>query len=354
MPAGPTITPEKIADFGYRAVHLTAQVSKSLVKAYYTREQQKAYFDACSDGGREALMEAQRFPEDYDGILAGAPANNWTHMLAGGLALAQGMTRNPAAYISSMKLPAIKQAALAACDAQDGLKDGILSDPEHCHFDPAVLACKGTDDNSCLTPPEVQSLRALYTGGKGEGGEILFPGLTPGDESPAWHDWVLGNAPGGASGTNYMSGFFRYMVLNDPTWNPLTADVDQTLHAGMQRAAKDVDATDPDLAKFAARGGKLIVYHGWNDPAISPWNSINYLQAVRQVMGATKADAAMKLYMLPGMEHCGGGPGPNVFGQLGSAGAAGEGTGSFGRTTILGRNRPGTRALAGRQDERLA
>ncbi len=320
--------PEKIADFGYRAVHLTAGVSKTLVKAFYTREPAKTYFDACSDGGREALMEAQRFPEDYDGILAGAPANNWTHMITSGLALAQVLARDPAAYISANKLPAIKAAALAACDAGDGLKDGIISDPESCHFDPAVLACKAAEDNTCLTPPQVQSLRALYAGGKGKDGRSLFPGLTPGDEDPAWHDWVLGNAPAGASGTNYMSGFFRYMVLSDPTWNPLTADVDQTLQAAMSHTAKDVDATDPDLSRFAARGGKLIVYHGWNDPAISPWNSVNYYRAVRSTMGDAKADTMLRLYMVPGMEHCSGGPGPNTFGQLGTP-AVEEGKGAL-------------------------
>lgn len=321
--------PEKIADFGYRAVHLTALLSKAVVKTYYAKPQEKAYFDACSDGGREALMEAQRFPEDYDGILAGAPANNWVHMLTNGLALAQSTSRDPAAYISAMKLPAITKATLQACDAQDGLRDGIVSDPEHCRFDPAVLQCTAAESNSCLTAPQVQSLRAFYSGGKNREGKIIFPGLLPGDENPTWHDWVLGNAPNGASGSNYMAGYFRYMVLSDPTWNPLTADVDATLQAAMKISAKDVDATDPDLSRFVSHGGKLILYHGWNDPAISPWNTVHYFTEVRRTMGSAKADDAVRLYMVPGMEHCIGGPGPNAFGQLGFAGAEGEGTGAL-------------------------
>ena len=321
--------PEKIADFGYRAVHLTALLSKAVVKAFYARPQEKAYFDACSDGGREALMEAQRFPEDYDGILAGAPANNWTHMLANGLALTQATSRNPASYISSMKLPAITAAALNACDVQDGVKDGIISDPEHCRFDPAVLQCKTTEDNSCLTSPQVRSLRMIYSGSKDSKGAAIFPGLMPGDENPTWHDWVLGNAPAGASGANYMSGYFRYMVLNDPTWNPLTADVDAALQRAIDRTASDIDAVNPDLSRFAQHGGKLIIYHGWNDPAISPINSIQYLAKVQKAMGPEKADQAVRLYMVPGMEHCAGGPGPNIIGQLGFAGAAGEGTGAL-------------------------
>ncbi len=317
---------EKITDFGYRAVHLTALRSKDIVKAFYSHPQTKAYFDSCSDGGREALMEAQRFPEDYDGILAGAPANNWAHMLTGGLAGVQAMTRDPAAYISSMKLPAINKASLAACDAKDGLEDGIVSDPAHCHFDPGALLCKGAEDISCLTAPQVASLRAIYLGGKNAKGAIIFPGLVAGAENPVWHDWLLGNAPGGS---NYVTGFFRYMVYRDPLWQPLTSNLDESLQLAIDRTSKDIDSTDPDLGRFAAHGGKLILYHGWNDPAISPWNTINYYTSVQKTMGEKRADTFVRLYMAPGMEHCASGPGPNVFGQLGLPAAGGDGTGAM-------------------------
>ena len=321
--------PEKIADFGYRAVHLTALRSKDLLKAFYGKPQTTAYFDACSDGGREALIEAQRFPEDYDGILAGAPANNWAHMVTGGLGLLQATSRDPAAYISSLKLPAINRASLAACDAEDGVKDGIVSDPAHCNFDPAVLLCKQTEDINCLTAPQVASLKMLYEGGKDAEGALIFPGLLPGDENPVWHDWVLGNAAGGASGANYMTGYFRYMVINDPVWQPLTADIGKSLQMAMERASKDIDSTNPDLGRFAAHGGKLILYHGWNDPAISPWNTIQYYRQVSAKMGEEKTGATVRLYMVPGMEHCVNGPGPNMFGQLSLPGANGAGSGAL-------------------------
>src|ERR1700691_1720406 len=154
--------PEKIKDFGWRAVHLTTERAKDVVKAYYGKSADKAYFDSCSDGGREALMEAERFPEDYDGILAGAPANAWTHLMSTGVSVAQSTIGNPRAYISSLKLPAVQRASLAACDASDGVKDGFLNDPATCHFDPAVLLCKGEDSLDCLTQPQVKSLKAYY------------------------------------------------------------------------------------------------------------------------------------------------------------------------------------------------
>ena len=155
----------RFADFGWRAVHLTAERAKDVVKAYYGKTAEKAYFDSCSDGGREALMEAERFPEDYDGILAGAPANAWSHMLSSGVSVAQSTIGDPRGYISSLKLPAIERAALAACDASDGVKDGFLSDPAKCRFDPAVLLCKGGDSIDCLTQPQVDSLKSFYAGG---------------------------------------------------------------------------------------------------------------------------------------------------------------------------------------------
>src|ERR1700678_2132821 len=168
--------PEKISDFGWRAVHLTAERAKDVVKAYYGKTASKAYFDSCSDGGREALMEAQRFPEDYDGILAGAPANNWTHLFASGVDVAQTIMGDPRAYISSMKLPAIERAALAACDSLDGVKDGIIGNPAKCHVDPSVLLCKAGDSVECLTQPQVNSLKKLYAGGVDGHGRSIMPG----------------------------------------------------------------------------------------------------------------------------------------------------------------------------------
>ena len=184
--------PEKIKDFGWRAVHLTTERAKDVIKAYYGKTATKAYFDSCSDGGREALMEAQRFPEDYDGILAGAPANNWTRLLSSGIDVTQATTGNPRAYISTMKLPAIERAALAACDTLDGVKDGIISNPAKCHFAPAVLLCKAADSLDCLTEPQVNSLKKFYAGGVDGEGKSIFPGYSMGDESGAWAPGSLG------------------------------------------------------------------------------------------------------------------------------------------------------------------
>jgi hypothetical protein len=152
--------PEKVIDFGYRALHLTTANAKSLIEAFYSRLPRRSYFDSCSDGGREALMEAQRFPADFDGILAGAPANNWTHMLAAGVDVGKAIYGDPAGYIPGIKFPAISAAVLAACDARDGVKDGILNDPTRCHFDPSVMLCKGEETRSCLTAPQVASLKS--------------------------------------------------------------------------------------------------------------------------------------------------------------------------------------------------
>jgi feruloyl esterase len=318
--------PEKIADFGYRALHLTTDRAKTITKAYYGSSPSKSYFDSCSDGGREALMEAQRFPEDYDGILAGAPANNWTHMLSAGIDVQHAVLADPAGYISSMKLPAITAAVLAACDSADGLKDGILNDPRQCHFDPAAIQCKSEDALNCLTAPQVAALRKIYSGGQDSHGTLIFPGLMPGDEAGTWKSWVTGSAPGGS---NYIQNYFRYMVYDDPTWNGLTASVDQAIAAADTRTAQQINSTDPDLGRFKARGGKLILYHGWNDPAISPLNTIAYYKSVQSAAGEEQASTFVSLYMVPGMGHCVGGPGPSAFGQFGIPSAKGETYGIF-------------------------
>jgi tannase/feruloyl esterase len=318
--------PEKVNDFGYRALHETIENAKMLMQAFYSRPMQHAYFDSCSDGGREALMEAQRFPEDFDGILAGAPANLWTHLIAAGVDVLKGTYgANPAGYISSMKIPAINVAALSACDAQDGVKDGIINDPLRCHFDPSPLLCKGDDSPSCLTTPQIASLKKFYAGGRTSHGEQIFPGLMPGAEDGpnGWLPWVIGNGPGKSSGAVYVENYFRYMVFDDPAWNPLTANVDIAERTADEKTARALNATDPDLQRFRARGGKLILYHGWNDPAISPLNTINYYKSVVAAMGTQNAESVVRLYMVPGMQHCFPGPGPNSFGQLGRTTAKG-------------------------------
>jgi Tannase and feruloyl esterase len=313
--------PEKVADFGYRALHATTQNAKSLIQAFYTRLPEHSYFDSCSNGGREGLMEAQRFPEDFDGILAGAPANAWTDLMANGIDVAQALYgRNPAGYISSTKTPALQAAALAACDGQDAVEDGVISDPLQCHFDPSVLLCQGDDSPSCLTAPQMASAKRIYAGGVNAQGKQVYPGLMPGAEDGpnSWAAWITGTAPGQGAGAIIVENYFRYMVYEDAKWNPLTAKVELIQREANEKTARTLNATDPDLRRFQARGGKLILYHGWNDSAISPLYTVNYYESVIATMGAQTAESFLRLYMVPGMLHCSGGPGANSFGQTGN------------------------------------
>jgi feruloyl esterase len=309
--------PEKITDFGNRALHLTTVNAKALIKDFYSKPLAHSYFSSCSDGGREALMEAQRFPDDFNGILAGAPANDWTHLLTAGIAGAQALI-SPTGYISSLKLSTIHKAVLAACDAQDGVKDGIINDPTRCHFDPSVLLCKGPESITCLTQPQIHSLKTLYTGAKDSRGNLVFPGFMPGSED-GWGQWVIGFAPGGSFMSAYVENYFRYMVFDDPHWNVLTASIDDSLQHARKKTAEPLNANNSDLKPFQSRGGKLILYHGWNDQAISPLSTIHYYQNVQKTMGSSVTSQFIRLYMVPGMQHCGGGPGPNTFGQFGPA-----------------------------------
>lgn len=311
--------PEKVIDFGYRAIHEMTQIAKTLIKAFYGNPAQHAYFASCSNGGRQALMEAQRFPADYDGILAGAPANYWTHLLTTALANAQATTLDPASYIPSSKLPALAHAVNAACDAQDGVTDGVLNDPRQCKFDPASLLCKASDSNECLTAPQITALKALYEGPHDAKGALIFPGYLPGgEEGPGgWAAWITGQEPGKSLLFAFGGGYFSNMVYEKADWNYRNTKVDDGVKAAEEKTAKILNATDPNLATFKSRGGKLILYHGWNDAAISALNSINYYRAVESKMGQRETDSFSRLYMVPGMQHCGGGPGANSFGQLG-------------------------------------
>jgi feruloyl esterase len=308
--------PEKIADFGYRAIHETADRAKAVIFAFYGEAPKRSYFNSCSNGGRQALMEAERYPADYDGIAAGAPANYWTHLLTTAIFNLQAISA-PGSAISAAKLPAIEGAALAACDTLDGVKDGVIENPAQCHFDPGVLLCKGPETDACLTAPQIAAVRKIYGGAKTSKGEAILPGFAPGGEAEpgGWADWITG-AQGKPSlqfafGTN----FFKYMVYNDAAWDFKTSTADRNVKLADEKMASALNATDPDLKKFESRGGKLILYHGWSDAAIPPRNTVDYYQSVVKKMGAKDAATFVRLFMVPGWEHCGGGAGPNVFGQ---------------------------------------
>jgi feruloyl esterase len=313
--------PEKVTDFGYRAVHETAVTARAIIAAFYGDNPRRAYFSSCSNGGRQALMEAQRYPADYDGIIAGAPANFWTHLLTEAIWDFTTET-DPATRVSAAKLPAIEAAMLAACDAGDGVADGVIENPAACRFDPAVLRCKDAETDACLTAPQVTGLTKLLSGPQSSAGTTVFPGHQPGGAigGGGWSTWVTGGSSAAPSiGARFGLGFFTNMVFERADWDAHTFVVDRDMKAADDKLAATLNSTDPDLSRFAQRGGKLILYHGWSDPAISAVNSIDYFHSVLAKMGAQSAAGFMRLFMVPGMQHCSGGPGPDVFGQGGAA-----------------------------------
>jgi len=309
---------EKVADFGYRAIHETVVTGKALAKAYYGSGSKHAYFNSCSNGGRQALMEAQRFPEDYDGIIAGAPANYWTHLVTNAMWVVQSTMGDAASFIPAAKLPVIEAAALAACDANDGVKDGVIDSPDQCRFQPASMECKDADSDSCLSPAQVKALENILGGIPAPKGQKTFPGYVVGGMPGAngWGGWITGGAPGQSLAFAFGTNFFKYMIFENAQWDWHTFQPLRDIKAADDKAEQVLNATDPDLSRFQARGGKLILYHGWSDAAISPLNAIDYYRSVQAKMG-TKADGFVRLFMVPGMQHCGGGPGPSVFGQNG-------------------------------------
>jgi len=310
--------PEKIADFGYRGIHEMTRIAKLVLPQFYGSAPNHAYFAACSDGGREALMEAQRYPDDYDGILAGAPANNWTDLLSLAAFDTQTLTATPAAFIPQVKIGPIAAAVNAACDKLDGVADGILNDPRQCHFDPASIECKdGEDRDTCLTSAQVATLKTLYAGLHDANGKQIFPGYLPGSEGGfnGWGSWITGPAPERSAMAAFGKGYFSDMVYDNKDWSFKSFKLATDLQTAKDKTAAALDATNPDLSAFHKHGGKLILYHGWNDPAIPALSTVNYYEQVIAKMGRDHADSFVRLYMLPGMQHCGGGPGPDMFGQ---------------------------------------
>ncbi|MGH9453036.1 MAG: tannase/feruloyl esterase family alpha/beta hydrolase, partial [Terriglobia bacterium] len=223
---------------------------------------------------------------------------------------------DPASYIPASKLPAISAAVVAACDKQDGVADGILNDPRQCRFDPAKLLCRGADANSCLTAPQVTALQKIYTGPRNSKGEPILPGYSPGGElgPNGWEGWITGSAPGKSLQFAFGTQFFSNMVYNNPTWDFRTFKLDAALKLVDKKLAPILNATNPNLSAFKAHGGRLILYHGWNDAAIPPLNTINYYQSVVRTMGRSETQDFVRLFMVPGMQHCGLGPGPSSFG----------------------------------------
>jgi len=296
---------EKLIDFGFRAVHEMTVVSKSLIELHYGRAARLAYWNSCSNGGRQGLMEAQRYPDDYDGIVAGAPAANWTGRALQSLWVAQIMHRDEAVYIPAGKYPLIHEAALGECDGLDGVVDGVIEDPRQCRFDPRQLQCTEGDGPTCLTPAQAQAARAVYSPAINPSTQREFyPGLAAGSEL----GWATYGGPRPFSiGNDYARFVFGIRDWDFRTFNVATAVEDaERIDGGT------TNALNPDLSGFFAHGGKLIQYHGWSDPQIPPLHSIKYYERVLAALG-DKVTSSYRLFMAPGMRHCGGGPGPNEF-----------------------------------------
>jgi feruloyl esterase len=304
--------PEKLTDFAYRAVHEMTVTSKAIIQNFYGSAPRYSYWNGCSTGGRQGLKEAQKFPADFDGIVAGAPANYQTHLHVWSIWVAQEMNKTPDSYLPPEKLAVLHKAVIAACDANDGVKDGLLNDPTKCHFDPKILECKGEDLPNCLKPDQVAAVQAIYAGPKSSNGKAVFPTFEPGSEL----GWSI---LGGKQAASVATDSFAYVVYKNPQWDWKTMNLDSDV-AQIDKAYETlINATDPNMKAFFAHKGKLLMYHGWSDQLIAPLNSIDYYsKVVNNLGGQAKASDDVRLFMVPGMGHCGGGEGPNTFDQVGA------------------------------------
>ena len=305
--------PEKVIDFGYRAVHEMTAKAKTVIDAFYGKAPALSIWNGCSQGGRQGVAAAVRYPADFDAVIAGAPAVNYMHLHAGRMAINRAVNATPAAVIPPAKYAVIHQAVVAACDGNDGVADGVIENPGACTFDPKVLQCSAQDDGRCLTPPQVASAQLMYAGAAHPAtrAEVL-PGLARGSEL----GWAVIGSPAPIS---YAADAFKYIIAKDPAWEASRFDPAIDLDRAQAADPDDVlGSTDVNLRAFFARGGKLLLYHGWSDPQVTPFNTINFFQRVVAGQGGAGVGTSVQLYMLPGVDHCTGGPGPDTFDKVGA------------------------------------
>jgi feruloyl esterase len=299
--------PEKITDFAYRAMHETVVKAKLITAAFYGRGPKYSYYNGCSTGGRQGLVEVSRFPEDFDAVAAGAPANPHVHLHAAGVERSLELMKNDAP-LTMAKVETLHKAVMDSCDALDGVKDGIISNPEKCHYDPAVLLCKGGDDGpGCLTADQLQTVRIVFGDVKTKKGEVIWTGYPYGTELQLGS---LRNVPKGPGG---VWDVIRVLGHQDKDYDWHNFDLDSEVVLADKAG---IDTLTFDLSAFKNHGGKLLLYHGWADSTIPPGHTVLFYKEVLQTMGQ-KQDDWMRLYMEPGMAHCGGGPGPDQFNKMG-------------------------------------
>ncbi len=306
--------PDKLIDFGYRSTHEMTLKAKAIIAAFYDQAPKHSYFSGCSAGGKQGLKEAQRFPADYDGIISGAPGNNWTNMMAQIVWIAQAVHKDEASNIPAPKYQVLHDAAVAACDLQaDRVKDGVIGDPTRCKFDPKVVECKDADGPACLTKAQVETARKIYADViNPRTKKLIYPGFEPGSEL-GWGQFVANATP-----TTFATDLFKYVVFKNENWDFQTLNFDSDVALAEKIDNGINNANDPNLKAYFARGGKLIQYQGWNDQLISPRNSVNYYESVVNSVGASTVKNSYRLYMVPGMSHCQGGQGADTFDTLGA------------------------------------
>jgi feruloyl esterase len=296
--------PEKLVDFAYRAVHEMALAGKAVVERNYSRRANRAYFSGCSTGGRQALTEAQRYPNDFDGIVAGAPAYYPTHIQGMQVWTAAVNANRADKPLGPREFELLNDGAIAACDAQDGVVDGVIENPRVCPFDPASLTCRGTDA-ACLTPAQAEVARLTYRGPADAAGKVIFPGLSRGSER-GWRTLSADKPLSLAFDT------YAQLVFGQPSWDFRSFDAARDIALGVEKIGRLMDAADPHLDTFIAHGGKLLLYHGWADPGIPPEGTVRYYDAVGKALGRAAA-SSVRLFMVPGMGHCRGGTGTDTF-----------------------------------------
>ena len=303
--------PEKVIDMGYRAIHEMSVQGKAIVNRFYDAAPTLSMFNGCSLGGRQAVTEAARYPADFDAIIAGASALYNVRLHAARVAINQYANRSASSAIPTEKFQSVHNAVLNACDATDGVKDGVIENPEKCRFDPKVLECKGADSPSCLTAEQVDTARALYAPVKSpkSGAVILHTLLQPGSEL-GWSTLAGAEPLGNAQEP------FKYIVFNDPNWSWRSFNAETDVDLFVKKDNNAFGLTDPNLKPFFDRGGKLLMYHGWSDPQVTAMNSANYFTDVLKTTGKANAGKSIQLYMVPGMNHCQGGPGTDVFDKV--------------------------------------
>jgi feruloyl esterase len=287
-------------------------VAKTIVERAKGRAPARSYFSGCSTGGQQALSEAQRYPADYDGIVAGDPGNNRVNLIYGFLwSWLATHDAGGAPILPAAKLPALARAAVASCDRIDGLEDGLIGDPRACHFDPGALACHGADTDACLTPPQIDAVKKVYAGARTKAGQQLYPGWAPGSEA-GWGSYIVNPRE------PVRIGLFRGWVFQDPAWDPRSFDWDADV-ALVNARYPFLSAMSTDYSAFKSRGGRLIMYTGLADPVTSPLDTIAYYESVTRAMGGVEATQSFyRFFPVPGMAHCGGGAGPNTFDALGA------------------------------------